>query len=301
MIEVRHLTKRYGATLAIDDLSFDVRPGHVTGFLGPNGSGKSTTMRVMLGLDRPSGGTALVNGVAYRDLRTPLRVVGALLDSEAAHPGRSARNHLAALAASNGLPGVRVDEVLDLTGIDAVADRRVREFSLGMRQRLGLAGALLGDPGVVVFDEPVNGLDNDGIRWLRTLLRRLADEGRAVFVSSHLISEMEMIADRLVVIGRGRLLVEATVDEFLAMRSPRSALVRTADTAFRSVLEAAGMAVESDPDGALRVQGADTARIGELARASDTALVELTPTRTSLEDAYIEMTASAVSYEGALR
>ncbi len=301
MIEVRHLTKRYGATLAIDDLSFDVRPGHVTGFLGPNGSGKSTTMRVMLGLDRPSGGTALVNGVEYRELRTPLRSVGALLDSDAAHPGRSGRDHLAALAASNGLPRARVDEVLALTGIDAVAGRRVGEFSLGMRQRLGLAGALLGDPEVVVLDEPVNGLDNDGIRWLRALLRGLADEGRAVFVSSHLISEMELIADRLVVIGRGRLLAEATVEEFLAMQSPRSSLVRTADTAFRSVLEAAGMTVEIDPDGALCVQGADTACIGELARASDTALTELTPTRTSLEDAYIEMTASAVAFEGARR
>jgi ABC-2 type transport system ATP-binding protein len=216
VIEARDLTKRYGPTVAVDALSFDVRPGHVTGFLGPNGSGKSTTMRLILGLDRPDAGLARIGGRRYRELRWPLREVGALLESRAFHPGRSARGHLAALAASNALPRRRVDEVLDMVGLAGAARRRAGRFSLGMAQRLGVAAALLGDPGVLLLDEPVNGLDPEGIRWIRTLLQTLAAEGRTVFVSSHLISEMALTADRLVVIGRGRLLADTTVAELSA-------------------------------------------------------------------------------------
>ncbi|HEX5201654.1 MAG TPA: ATP-binding cassette domain-containing protein [Actinoplanes sp.] len=216
MIELRELTKRYGDQLAVDALSVQVRPGVVTGFLGPNGSGKSTTMRMILGLDAPDRGEALINGVRYRDLRRPLTVVGALLDAGAFHPGRSGRAHLAALAASNGIPGSRVEQVLRIVGLSEAAARRAGTYSLGMRQRLGVAVALLGDPGVLLLDEPVNGLDPEGIRWIRELLRGLAAEGRTVFVSSHLIAEMALTADRLVVIGRGRLLAETTVAELAA-------------------------------------------------------------------------------------
>ncbi|MFC7275507.1 ABC transporter ATP-binding protein [Paractinoplanes rhizophilus] len=216
MIELRELTKRYGDQLAVDALSVQVRPGVVTGFLGPNGSGKSTTMRMILGLDAPDRGEALIDGVRYRDLRRPLTVVGALLDAGAFHPGRSGRAHLAALAASNGIPGSRVEQVLRIVGLSEAAARRAGTYSLGMRQRLGVAVALLGDPGVLLLDEPVNGLDPEGIRWIRELLRGLAAEGRTVFVSSHLIAEMALTADRLVVIGRGRLLAETTVAELAA-------------------------------------------------------------------------------------
>jgi ABC-2 type transport system ATP-binding protein len=216
MIEVRGLTKRYGPVLAVDALSFDVRPGVVTGFLGPNGSGKSTTMRMMLGLDEPAAGTARIGGRRYAELGWPLREVGALLEAKAFHPGRSARAHLAALAASNSIPASRVDEVLDLAGLRSAAGRRAGRFSLGMAQRLGIAAALLGDPGVLLLDEPVNGLDPEGIRWIRTLMRSLAAEGRIVFVSSHLISEMALTADRLIVIGAGRLLADTTVAELSA-------------------------------------------------------------------------------------
>jgi ABC-2 type transport system ATP-binding protein len=211
MIEAQNLTKRYGGTLAVNALSFGVRPGSVTGFLGPNGSGKSTTMRLILGLDRPDAGQARVGGHRYRELRWPLREVGAMLEAKAFHPGRSARSHLAALAAGNAIPRSRVDEVLDLVGLSAVAGRRAGKFSLGMGQRLGVAAALLGDPAVLLLDEPVNGLDPEGVRWIRTLLRSLAAQGRTVFVSSHLISEMALTAERLVVIGRGRLLADTTV------------------------------------------------------------------------------------------
>jgi len=213
MIEVRGLTKRYGPVLAVDGLSFRLRPGAVTGFLGPNGSGKSTTMRMILGLDHPDGGTARIGGCRYRDLGWPLREVGALLEAKAFHPGRSARAHLAALAASNKIPRARVDEVLDIAGLSGVATRRAGKFSLGMAQRLGIAAALLGDPGVLVFDEPVNGLDPEGIRWIRTLMKSLAGQGRTVFVSSHLITEMAVTAERLIVIGGGRLLADTTVAE----------------------------------------------------------------------------------------
>jgi ABC-2 type transport system ATP-binding protein len=218
MIEVRGLTKRYGRVLAVDALSFDVRPGVVTGFVGPNGSGKSTTMRLMLGLDAPDRGVARLGGRRYRELRWPLRQVGALLETRAFHPGRSARAHLAALAASNGIPFRRVDEVLGLVGLESAAGRRAGKFSLGMAQRLGIAAALVGDPGVLLFDEPVNGLDPEGIRWIRDLMKSLAAEGRTVFVSSHLISEMALTAERLIVIGTGRLLGDTTVGE-LAARS----------------------------------------------------------------------------------
>jgi len=226
MIQVRGLTKSYGDTLAVDDLSFDVTPGVVTGFLGPNGAGKSTTMRMIMGLDWPSAGTVTIDGMAYGDLRRPLRVVGALLEAKAFHPGRSARNHLLALAATNGIAVSRVDEVLETVGLTKVAGKRAGGYSLGMGQRLGIAAALLGDPGILLFDEPVNGLDPEGILWVRHLLRGLAAEGRAVFVSSHLMSEMALTADHLVVIGRGRLIADTEMAEFIARSSKNSVLVR---------------------------------------------------------------------------
>jgi ABC-2 type transport system ATP-binding protein len=233
MIELHGLTKRYGPTLAVDDLSFRVQPGKVTGFLGPNGAGKSTSMRMVLGLDRPSAGHALVDGRRYQELRSPLRVVGALLDAGAVHPRRSARDHLAALARSNGIARSRVEEVLGLVGLDTVAGRRAGAYSLGMRQRLGIAAALLGDPAIVLFDEPVNGLDPDGIRWVRQLVKGLAAEGRTVFVSSHLMSEMEDTADHLVVIGRGRLVADAPIGEVIAGSSHTVVRVRTPAAARR--------------------------------------------------------------------
>src|SRR5207245_4427249 len=227
MIEARGLVKRYGSTIAVDHLSFDVRPGTVTGFLGPNGAGKSTTMRMMLGLDRPDGGTVRISGRDYRDLRSPLREVGALLEARAFHPGRTARAHLTALAASNRIPRRRVGDVLGITGMDSAADRRAGKFSLGMSQRLGIAAALLGDPAVLLLDEPVNGLDPEGIRWIRNLMKGLAAEGRTVFVSSHLMSEMELTADHLVVIGRGRLIADVSVDEFVRKASKNIVRVRS--------------------------------------------------------------------------
>src|SRR5580700_5190651 len=226
MIVTHGLTKRYGNTVAVDDLSFSVTPGVVTGFLGPNGSGKSTTMRMILGLDLPDGGTAYVNGSAYADLSWPLREVGALLDAKAFHPGRTARNHLRWLAQTNDIPEARVDTVLDTVGLTAVADRRAGKFSLGMGQRLGIASALLGDPGVLLFDEPVNGLDPEGILWVRTMLKSLAREGRTIFVSSHLMSEMALTATDLVVIGRGRLIADTTVDDFINSNTEATVLVR---------------------------------------------------------------------------
>jgi ABC-2 type transport system ATP-binding protein len=229
MIEARGLVKRYGPTTAVDDLSFDVRPGTVTGFLGPNGAGKSTTMRMILGLDRPDSGVARVNGKSYHDLRWPLREVGALLEAEAFHPGRSARAHLGALAASNAIPRQRVDDVLEITGMDTAADRRAGKFSLGMAQRLGIAAALLGDPEVLLLDEPVNGLDPEGIRWIRGLLKDLAAHGRTVLISSHLISEVAQTADQLIVIGRGRLLAQTTVAELSARGSLEEAFFQLTD------------------------------------------------------------------------
>jgi len=297
VIELVNVTKRYGSTLAVDDMSFTVLPGHVTGFLGPNGSGKSTTMRVVLGLDAPTDGEALVNGRRYGDLRAPLREVGSLLDARAVHPGRTAYDHLLALARSNRIPRRRVDEVLDLVGLIDVADRRVGSFSLGMSQRLGIGAALLGDPSVLLFDEPVNGLDTEGIRWIRNLMKRLAAEGRTVFLSSHLMSEMELTADRLIVIGRGRLIAETSVSEFIDANSQAVTLVRSEHAAeLRSALEGVGAGVELDPTGGWQVTGPDTASIGELALQRGIPLHELRPVRSSLEDVYSRLIDGSVEY-----
>ena len=296
VIEVANLTKRYGSTVAVRDLSFTVLPGHVTGFLGPNGSGKSTTMRVILGLDGPTAGGASVNGRRYVELPAPLREVGALLDARAVHPSRTARDHLVWLARSNRIPSRQVDEVLGVVGLSDVAGRRAGGFSLGMAQRLGIAAALLGDPGVLLFDEPVNGLDTEGIRWIRTLMRGLAAEGRTVFVSSHLMAEVELAADRLVVIGRGRLIAEATVAEFIDTHSQAVTLVRSpALEALHALVERAGGAVELDATGAW-VTGLDTAAIGDLAHAHGIALHELRPVRSSLEAVYSQLTDTSVEY-----
>ena len=297
MIELDGLTKRYGDTVAVDGISATITPGRVTGVLGPNGAGKSTTMRMVLGLDHPSAGTARVLGRPYRDLPAPLRSVGALLEADAVHPGRSARNHLRALARSNGIPLARVDEVLDQVGIATVARRRVKGYSLGMRQRLGIAGALLGDPDVLLFDEPVNGLDPDGVRWVRDLLRGLAAEGRTVLVSSHLMSEMQQTADHLLVIGRGSLLADAPIAEVLAgasgqvvrVRSPRSDLLL-------APLDALGARVERVDDRELHVTGLTTDRIGDVAHDVGAPVHELQALDGSLEQAYMQLTASSVEY-----
>jgi ABC-2 type transport system ATP-binding protein len=297
MIVTHGLSKRFGATLAVNDLSFSVTPGVVTGFLGPNGSGKSTTMRMIMGLDRPDAGQTSVNGVPYAELRWPLREVGALLDAKAFHPGRSARNHLIALAQTNDLPLGRVDEVLDIVGLTSVADKRAGKFSLGMGQRLGIANALLGDPGVLLFDEPVNGLDPEGIRWVRHLLRDLAAEGRTVLVSSHLINEMALTADRLVVIGRGRLIAETTVDEFTANNSTEAVRVVTpTPQLFVAALSRAGARPTVSDDGAIVVTDVSAAEIGELAAKAALTLHELTPLRASLEDVFMELTSDSVEY-----
>ncbi|TYK42798.1 ABC transporter ATP-binding protein [Actinomadura decatromicini] len=304
MIEVRELTKRYGATTAVDRLSFAVRPGTVTGFLGPNGAGKSTTMRVLLGLDAATSGEALVNGGRYAALRRPMREVGALLDAGAVHGGRRAFDHLGWLARSNGIPARRVAEVLEQVGLAGVARKRVAGFSLGMRQRLGIAAALLGDPGVLMFDEPVNGLDPDGVRWIRELMRALAAEGRTVLISSHLMSEMELTADRLIVIGRGRLIADTSVRE-LAERFGRGVLVRTPRPAeLTEVLEAAGGSVEPAPGGPadggrLTVGGLDVAAIGDMAAAKGIPLHEVTPHSASLEEAYMELTSGDAEFTAA--
>ena len=297
MIEARGLTKRYGATLAVDRLTFDVRPGQVTGFLGPNGSGKSTTMRMILGLDRPDGGHVTVNGRRYHDLPWPLREVGGLLESKAIHPGRSAAHHLLALAQTNDIAAARVEEVLELVGLTSVAGRRAGRFSLGMTQRLGIAAALLGDPGILLFDEPVNGLDPEGILWIRTLLKRLAAEGRAVFVSSHLMSEMALTAEHLVVIGRGRLIADQTVAEIVARSSGQTVRVRSprADE-LTAALTAAGACVEPADDGALVVSGMEAANIGDLAAARGLPLHELYSQSGSLEEAFMALTRSSVEF-----
>jgi ABC-2 type transport system ATP-binding protein len=291
------LTKRYDKTLAVDGLSFTVSPGVVTGFLGPNGSGKSTTMRMILGLDRPDAGSALVNGCTYSELSWPLREVGALLDAKAFHPGRSARNHLRWLALANDIPQARVDAVLDVVGLTAVADRRAGKFSLGMGQRLGIASALLGDPGVLLFDEPVNGLDPEGIRWVRHLLRDLAAEGRTVLVSSHLINEMALTAQRLVVIGRGTLIAETSVDDFVARhQSDAVRIVSPTPQRFVSVLSRAGARPVVHDDGSIVASGLTSADIGELAADQELTVHELTPLRASLEDVFMELTSSSVEY-----
>ncbi|MFF0493853.1 ABC transporter ATP-binding protein [Nocardia sp. NPDC003482] len=299
MIEVRGLTKRFGTTVAVDDLSFTVKPGQVTGFLGPNGAGKSTTMRMILGLDRPTGGEALIEGVPYQQLDQPLRKVGALLDAKWVHPNRSARAHLRWLAASNNLPGERVEEVLRLVGLTEVADKRAGGFSLGMSQRLGLAGALLGDPPVLLFDEPVNGLDPEGILWIRRFMQRLAAEGRTVLVSSHLLSEMAQTADHLVVIGRGKLIADTSTKDFIERASEATVRVRSPQLdQLRSLLTSGGMTVREDEGPALIVVGETSDNVGKLAGANNITLYELAPQRASLEEAFMRMTGGAVQYHG---
>jgi ABC-2 type transport system ATP-binding protein len=297
MIEVQALSKRYGGKVAVDDLSFAVQPGHVTGFLGPNGAGKSTTMRMIVGLDHPTAGTATVDGRPYRDHPAPLREVGALLEAKSVHKGRSARNHLVALAQTHGIPTKRVDEVLAMVGLEPVGRRRAGGFSLGMAQRLGIAAALLGDPATVVLDEPVNGLDPDGVLWVRTLLKTLAAEGRTVLVSSHLMSEMAVTADHLVIIGRGRLLADTGVDELIARVAVGSVLVRSPHaTDLRDLLVGQGATVTSAEPGVLQVGGLAAEQIADLAVARRMALHELAPQRASLEQAYMELTRDAVEY-----
>jgi ABC-2 type transport system ATP-binding protein len=300
VIELDGLTKVYRDRVAVDELTVRIEPGRVTGFLGPNGSGKTTTMRCVLGLTRPTAGTATVLGVPYRELDHPMRRVGALIDARAWHPGRTAYAHVLALAQSNGLPRWRVDEVIELVGLGGVAHERVRGFSLGMGQRLGIAVALLGDPEVLVLDEPVNGLDPEGIRWVRELLRRLAAEGRTVLVSSHLMSEMEDTADHLVVLGRGRLLADVSVPELLGgyaavrVRSPQAPMLS-------AELRQAGADVSLEVDGALRVEGLDASAVGDVAFASGVRVHELTPVTVSLEEAYLALTGDEVEYRAVAR
>jgi ABC-2 type transport system ATP-binding protein len=299
VIEAKGLTKHYGDKLAVDQLSFEVRPGVVTGFLGPNGSGKSTTMRMIMGLDLPNAGSATVNGRHFNDLPWPMHEVGALLEAKAIHPGRSARNHLLMLAQSNRIDRRRVDEVLEVVGLSDVANRRAGKFSLGMGQRLGFAAAMLGDPEVLLFDEPVNGLDPDGIRWVRTFLKSLAKEGRTVFVSSHLMSEMALTADEVVIIGKGRLIVQVAIDELLAQSSRQSVRVSSPDIApLRGALEKEGATTSVEDDGSLTVRGKDHKEIGERAAQLSVVLYELTPQTESLEEAFMELTESSIEYRG---
>jgi ABC-2 type transport system ATP-binding protein len=300
MIQASELTKRYGAKTAVDGLSFTVAQGVVTGFLGPNGAGKSTTMRVILGLDAPSAGDVTVDGRRYRDLPAPLHQVGALLEARAIHTGRSAANHLLALAQTHGIPRRRVDAVIELVGLRSVARKRAGTFSLGMGQRLGIASALLGDPHTLVLDEPVNGLDPEGIQWIRTLLRELAAEGRTVLVSSHLMSEMALTADHLIVIGRGRLLADMPTTDFIAQASPALVRVRSPHaTRLRELLRQDGVTVASDEPGVLEVSGLDAAEIGERAAAARLTLHELATHSASLEAAFMELTRGAVEYGAA--
>jgi len=301
MIEARSLTKRYGDTLAVDNLSFSVEPGKITGFLGPNGAGKTTTMRLILGLDRPTRGTVTVNGKTLEHLAWPMREVGALLDAKAVHGGRSAYNHLLCLAQTNNLSEHRVDEVLALAGLKDVARKRSKGFSLGMGQRLGIAAALLGDPAILMFDEPVNGLDPEGILWIRNLMKALAAEGRTVFVSSHLMSEMENTADHLIVIGRGRLIADCTVDEFIAANSRQTVRVRTPQPdQLAKLAAAAGGTVRDDGDGVMIVQGLVPAQVGDLAFENSIRLHELAPAHASLEQAFMELTASSVEFHAGI-
>jgi ABC-2 type transport system ATP-binding protein len=297
MIEAIGLTKRYGRTVAVDDLSFTVQPGRVTGFLGPNGAGKSTTMRMILGLDRPTAGRVLIDGKSYADLSRPLRTVGALLDAKWVHPNRSARAHLRWLAKSNGLPAKRVDEVLEAVGLTQVAGKNAGGFSLGMSQRLGIAAALLGDPRVLLFDEPVNGLDPEGILWIRTFMQNLAAEGRTVLVSSHLLSEMALTASELIVIGRGKLITQSTTAEFIDRSTGNSVLVRSPQLArLGPLLVDKGFTVRDAADGALSVSGATSDQIGDIAAANGVVLHELSPQRGSLEEAFMQLTGDAVEY-----
>lgn len=298
MISAHNLTKRYGPTLAVDDLSFEVSPGVVTGFLGPNGSGKSTTMRMIVGLDRPDSGEVRVAGQLHRDLHYPLREVGALLEAKAIAPGRSARSHLVALARSNAIAPSRVDEVLDLVGLTAVATKPAGKFSLGMGQRLGIATALLGDPAVVLFDEPMNGLDPEGILWIRNLLSSLAQEGRTVFVSSHLMSEMALVATDVVVIGRGRLIQQAPIDEFIRSNATSSVVIKSHDqSSLSSLLTAQSIAYSTLPDGSFSVTGLPASDLGVLANDARIPLIELHETTPSLEDVFMDLTATDVVYQ----
>ncbi|MGV0790541.1 ABC transporter ATP-binding protein [Mycolicibacterium sp. XJ1819] len=301
MIELAGLTKVFGRTRAVDGLTCSIEPGVVTGFLGPNGAGKTTTMRLILGLDRPTAGTATIDGQPYRRLNNPLRTVGALLDARQAHPNRSARNHLRWMAATNRIPGKRVDRVLEMVGLESVADKKAGTLSLGMSQRLGIAGALLGDPAVLLFDEPVNGLDPEGVRWVRTLMRSLAGEGRTVFVSSHLLAEMANTADRLVVIGKGRLIASTTVTEFISRSGADVVRVRSPQmAALHGVLVQAGLTAQQAPgDSALLVRGARIEVVGELAARHGITLHELSAQQASLEEAYMKMTDDAVEYRTA--
>ena len=298
MISVQGLTKQYGAVRAVDDLTFDVAAGKVTGFLGPNGAGKSTTMRMMMGLDRPTAGSATVDGKRYATLSAPLHEVGALLDAGAMHPGRSGRAHLRIAARSNGIPRSRVDAVIEQVGLGAAARRRIKGYSLGMRQRLGIATALLGDPPVLLFDEPVNGLDLDGVRWIRGLLRGFADEGRTVLVSSHLMSEMQLIADRVVIIGRGRLIADVGIDEVLRGGGGQRVRVRSprADALLRALADRASV-VSTGPE-ELEVAGLPAREIGDLAHAVGAPLHHLAEVEQSLEHAYLSLTEDSVDYHG---
>ncbi len=308
MIEACDLTKSYGGKVAVDHLSFIVQPGRVTGFLGPNGAGKSTTMRLILGLDRPQSGSATIDGKSYDELANPLRTVGALLEAKSVHPGRSARNHLLFLAQSQGLPARRVDEVLDLVGLRAVAGKRAGTFSLGMSQRLGIAGAMLGDPRVLLLDEPVNGLDPEGVLWIRNLMKYLASEGRTILVSSHLMNEMAVTADHLIVIGRGKLIADSATADVIARSSEQSVRVVSPDAVrLTPLIEAEGGKVtpvaqsrdqgaSADPAPALTVTGLGAPRIGELAASSSVVLHELSPQLASLEEAFMELTAGSLEF-----
>jgi ABC-2 type transport system ATP-binding protein len=307
MIEAHDLTKRYGDKVAVDHLSFRVEPGRVTGFLGPNGAGKSTTMRLILGLDRPPSGSATIGGKRYADLADPLRTVGALLEAKAMHPGRSARNHLLFLAQTQGLSSRRVDEVLDLVGLREVAGKRVRGYSLGMSQRVGIAAAMLGNPSVLLLDEPVNGLDPEGILWIRNMMKALASERRTIFVSSHLMNEMAVTADHLIVIGKGKLIADCSTPEFIGRSSDKSVLVRSPDAfTLGDLITAEGgkVTAEQPTNGqaeGLSVTGLEAPRIGEIAAANGIVLHELTPRLASLEEAYMELTAGSVEYGGTAR
>jgi ABC-2 type transport system ATP-binding protein len=297
MIEVRELTKRYGDKLAVDDLSFTVQPRRVTGFLGPNGAGKSTTMRLILGLDAPTRGSATVNGRPYRQHAAPLREVGALLEARSVHPGRSAYHHLLAIAQTSGIARSRVDEVVDLVGLGQVVRRRAGRFSLGMGQRLGIATALLGDPRTIILDEPLNGLDTEGIRWVRSLLSDLAADGRTVFVSSHLMNEMALTAQHLIVIGRGRLIADTGVADFVARAGNGVVRVRSTDPeALAARLRSPHVAVSPATDGALTVSGLTTDQVGRIAGAAGITLLELTAEQASLEDAFMTATGDAVEF-----
>ncbi|WP_125569703.1 ABC transporter ATP-binding protein [Nocardioides baekrokdamisoli] len=298
MIEASHLTKSYGSKKAVDDLSFSVRPGMVTGFLGPNGAGKSTTMRLLLDLDAATGGSATINGKRYRDHKAPLQEVGALLEAKAIHQGRTARNHLRALAATHGISRKRVDEVIGIVGLESVASKRAGGFSLGMGQRLGIASALLGDPHTLLLDEPVNGLDPEGVLWIRNLLKALAAEGRTVFVSSHLMSEMAVTAEHLIVIGKGKLIADTTVAELTANAGVSHVHVSAADnTSLREALTRDGVTV-TDADDGFDVVGVDAAGIGEIALARGIALTQLTTQKATLEEAFMSVTRDAVDYHG---